>query len=181
MKINDWYNLLGIDFQRHNLSDWVPRFYQISPAKNWNPVPQPLSGLSYFLVRHCADTTFFLGHDLYIDTVYLPQSDRQTDWFGRSQPFKHCRGFGKNVQKHFSPQIIQILGHKFPRAPSFPAMHSVPCRTSTTTIHAKCSLPGLTMGLCLSLFSTSTHDSLHLRFGGKFSEAGFKWQPHGTQ
>ena len=35
--------------------------------------------------------TFMMIH------VYLPHSDRQVDWIGRSRPFKNCWGFGINT------------------------------------------------------------------------------------
>ena len=41
---------------------------QFPGQTNSNPVPQPLCGLTFLLVHHCADTTFFLGHNLYDDT-----------------------------------------------------------------------------------------------------------------
>ena len=54
--------------------------------------------------------------------VYLPHSDRQVDWIGRSRPFKNCWGFGINT---FLVISFKSWVTGFPPAPSFFCSHAV--------------------------------------------------------
>ena len=48
--------------------------------------------------------------------MYLPHSDRQVDWIGRSRPFKNCWGFGINT---FLVISFKSWVTGIPPAPSF--------------------------------------------------------------
>ena len=119
------HNLLEIDFQRvqpNGFSSEKPTTKLQFPGQtNSNPVPQPLCGLTFLLVHHCADTTLFRVITFMMMHVYLPHSDRQVDWIGRSQPFKNCWGFGIST---FLDKSFKSWVTGFPPAPSFFCSHA---------------------------------------------------------